>query len=201
MESDTQDCRLISILEIVGAHFVDVFYNHIYSSARTALAQGGRTRILVTDEYCRRVRAYVLGVKQDPRCYGDVVMGLHRYFQGYSTLSFADFVDRIVSQFVPEDYYKLMHASDKDESMSTVICDLVVGLGAYATGQDMLARVIDDRVAHPQVTIRMLQDHSITLMLAKRDEVHNQFLRKLGSGQLAYVARMAKFPNIDLSSV
>jgi hypothetical protein len=175
------DNYLLSILEIVGAHFVDVFYNHIYSSAHTALSQSTRTRISVTDEYRRRVQAYTLGIKQDQQCYRDIITNLHTYFQSmtrYSTLSFADFIDRIVSQFVPNEYFQLMRSSDKDETMGTIICNFIAGLGAYVTGSEMLPRIIDGRAEYSQVTIRMLQDHSITLLLAERDELHNLFIRK-----------------------
>ncbi len=193
MDTERQpDRKLVSTLEIVGSHYVDVFYNHIYNSACTALAASDRSRISLTDEYRRRVQAYILGVKQDDQCYREAVTNLHRYFQSttrYSTLSFSDFVERVVSQFVPPDYYKHMRAPDKDETLGTILCDLVAALGAHVTSPGMLPRVIDSRQvetatpASHQVTIRMLQDHCTTLLLAKRNEIYNQYLRKLGQAK------------------
>jgi hypothetical protein len=176
------DPRLISILEILGSQFVDVYYNHVYNSAQTHLKSGGS----LTDEYVRRVQAYIIGVKSDERCYREVVQNLHKYFQTttrYTTLSFADFVERIVQQFIPEEYYDLLKAPEKDESLGSIVADLVSALGAYVTSPDMLRRIIDGHDHQPRVTIRMIQDQAVTILLAKRGEIHNSFLRRIGQAK------------------
>ena len=103
------DRKLISVLEILGSHYVDIYYNHIWSSARTGLKAGGS----IADEYARQVKAYIVGIKTDPESYRSIVGHLHVYFRTitrYTTLSFADFVDRVVSQFLPPEYYALVKA-------------------------------------------------------------------------------------------
>jgi hypothetical protein len=176
---DSYDRKLISILEIVGSHFVDIFFNHVWASAHTNLKSGTS----ITDEYTRRVKAYILGVKTDERCYRDIVTRLHEYFRAttrYTTLSFSDFVERIISQFIPLEYYDLLNAAEKDETLGSVIADLISGLGTYVTRPDMLRRIIDEHDLQPKVTIRMIQDQGVTVLLAKRSVIHNNFLRKIG---------------------
>lgn len=176
------DQKLISILEILGSHFVDTFYNHVYNSAQTNLKSGGS----LTDEYVRRVQSYIVGVKTDEQCYRQVVQNLHRYFQTttrYTTLSFADFVERIVQQFIPPEYYDLLKAPEKDETLGSIVADLVSGLGAFVTSPDMIRRIIDEHDRSPRVTIRMIQDQGITILLAKRGELHNGFLRRIGQAK------------------
>ena len=174
--------RLISILEVLAAYFVDVFFNHIYSSARTGQKTGGS----LTDEYVRRVQAYVVGVKTDEQCYRQIVQDLHAYFRKmtrYATLSFADFVERIVQQFIPSEYYDLLKLPEKDESLGSIIADLVSGIAAYVTSPDIIWRLIDEHDHNPQVTIRMVQDQSVTILLGKRGEIHNSFLRRIGQAK------------------
>ncbi|GFR88143.1 BA71V-B475L [Elysia marginata] len=176
------DPRLISILEILGSQFVDVYFNHVYNSARTHLETGAS----LTDEYVRRVQAYIIGVKNDGRCYREVVQSLHKYFQAttrFTTLSFADFVERIVRQFIPEDYYGLLDAAEKDEALGSIVVDLVSTLGSYVTLPDMLRRIIDGHDHLPRVTIRMIQDQATTILLAKRGEIHNSFIRRIGQAR------------------
>jgi hypothetical protein len=176
------DKRLISILEILGAQSVDIYYNHVYISARTHLKPGDS----LTDEYVKRVRAYIIGVKTDEGCYLEVIQNLHKYFQSltrYTTLSFADFVEKIVQQFVPPEYYDLLKAPEKDEYLSSIVADLVSTLGAYVAKPDMLRRIIDEHDARPTVTIRMAQSQAVTILLAKRGEIHNSFLRRIGQAK------------------
>lgn len=174
------DKRLISILEIVSAHFVDIFYNHVYHSSRLK-ADGSHT-----DEFVRQVQAFVIGVKTDEQSYHQIVQRLHEYFRQstrYATLSFGDFVEQITQQFIPKEFYDSLKMPEKDETLSSIIADLVSALGAAVTAPDMLQRIIDNHDANPRVTIRMIQDKGITILLAKRGEIHNKFLRRIGQAK------------------
>lgn len=176
------DPKVISVFEIVSAYFCDTVFNHVYHSAKTNLVGGSS----LTDEYVRRVQAYVVGVKSDGRCYSDVVQGVHTYFTGttrFTTLSFAEFVDRIVGVCVPEEYFRQFSPQDKDELLSSVICDLVSNLAAFVTKPDTLRRVIDGHAVNPEVTIRMLQDAAVHSLVTKRATLHNKFLHKMGQAR------------------
>jgi hypothetical protein len=178
----SHDPRVISVFEIIGAYFTDTMYNHVYHSAKTNVTSGSS----VTDEYVRRIQAYVVGVKGDATCYRDVVQGVHTYFTGttrYTTLSFAEFVDRIIGICVPEEYFRQFAPQDKDELLSSVICDLVSNLASFATKPDMLRRIIDGHRTTPEVTIRMLQDAAVNALITKRAALHNKFLRKMGQAR------------------
>ena len=178
----SHDPRVISVFEIIGAYFTDTMYNHVYHSAKTNVTSGSS----VTDEYVRRMQAYVVGVKGDANCYRDVVQGVHTYFTGttrYTTLSFAEFVDRIIGICVPEEYFRQFAPQDKDELLSSVICDLVSNLASFATKPDMLRRIIDGHRTTPEVTIRMLQDAAVNALITKRAALHNKFLRKMGQAR------------------
>lgn len=176
------DRRMISILEIIGSYFVDIIFNHVYTSARTNQSGGSS----LTDEYIRFATAYMTGVKSDKKCYGDTVRGLHKYLAGttsYTTISFSAFVDLIVKNYIPEEYFREFTSPDKDEILSSILCDLVSNLISGATEHSMLRRIIDEHDQAPAVTIRMLQDIAIQSLLAKRSELLNKFLRKKGQAR------------------
>jgi hypothetical protein len=181
-KNSSQDPKVLSVFEIVSAYFCDTVFNHVHYSAKMGLSSGAS----LTDEYVRQIHAYVLGVKTDSRCYSDVIRGVHGYFTGttrFTTISFAEFVDRIVGVCVPEEYFRQFNAQDKDELLSSVICDLVANLAAFATTPDMLRRIIDGHTSAPEVTIRMLQDAAVGALVTKRAALHNKFLRKIGQAR------------------
>ena len=178
----SHDPRVVSVFEIVGAYFTDTVFNHVHHSAKVNLTGGSS----LTDEYVRRIQAYVLGVKNDGRCYSDVVQGVHAYFTGttrFTTLGFAEFVDRVVGVCVPDEYFRQFSPQDKDELLSSALCDLVSNLAAFATKPDMLRRIIDGHDKTPDVTIRMLQDAAVNSLITKRAALHNKFLRKMGQAR------------------
>jgi len=181
-EYSTQDPKIISVFEIIGGYFTDTIFNHIYAGAKTNLKSGSS----ITDEYVRRLQAYMTGIKNDEKCYSEVIQGVHRYFTRltrYTTLSFSSFVDRIVGVCVPEKYFQEFSPTDKDELLSSIICDLVSNLIVYAAKPDMLKRIIDEHEKSPSVTIRMLQDTAISSLLAKRALVNNKFMTKAGQAR------------------
>lgn len=177
-----QDPKVISVFEIVASYFVDCFFNHVWHNARTSLS-GGTS---LTDEYVRRIQAFVTGTKNDPRCYSEVVQGVHAYFTNttrFTTLSFAEFVDKIVSVCVPAEYFRQFTSADKDELLGSVLCDLIANLAAAVTKPDTLKRVIDEHTKTPELTVRILQDVAVGALVAKRAALHNKFLHKMGQAR------------------
>ena len=179
-----QDPKVISVFEVVASYFVDCYFNHVWHGARTHVSSGRS----LTDEYTSRIQAFVTGTKNDPRCYSEVIQGVHSFFIGttrFTTLSFAEFVDRIVGICVPPEYFRQFSAQDKDELLSSVICDLVANLAAGTTKPDMLRRIIDEHSKTPEVTIRMMQDIAVSSLITKRAALHNKFLHKMGQAREA----------------
>jgi hypothetical protein len=84
---------------------------------------------------------------------------------------------------MPDDYFDSLNNNEKDEVLGSTICDLVSGLGVYATSPDVLYRIIDHHDAQHEITIRILQQYAITLLLAKRDSIHNKFLKNIGQAK------------------
>ena len=171
------DPKVVSVFEVVGAYFCDTMFNHIYLGA----AGAGADR--AADEYVRRVRAYVVGVKGDAQCYQNVVEGVHAYFAGvtsYAALSYAEFVDRVVGVCVPAEYFRQLTTAHKDELLSSVVCDLVAALGAYVTRPDVLARVVGGHARAPEATVRAMQDAAVGALTAKRGALFNRFLGAVG---------------------
>ncbi len=165
-----------------GAYFTDVFFNHIYSSSRANLA----SRASLTDEYTRELQAYLIGVKNDSESYSKIVQNLYQYFTRttrFTTIGFGEFVNRIVHTSIPDEYYRQFSTEDKDEVLSSIVCDLVSNLAAFVTTPEMLRRIIDEHDKVPATTIRMIQDNALSSLFEKRAALMNKFIRKQGQAR------------------
>lgn len=183
VQFENQDPKMVQIYEIISSYFSDVFYNHVFSSSSAALNKSGGGKSL-TDEYVRQTQAYLTGIKTDAACYKQANTDLYRYFsEFYKSLSFSQYVDRVVSQFVPDKTFSGLKAAEKDEIMGLVICGLVSALAAYSTKPELLRRIIDQHGVNAQVTHRMMQDVGITELITQRETLLNKFLKRQGQSR------------------
>jgi hypothetical protein len=174
---DSYDKRTISIFEVLGSYFVDLYFNHIYASSKLNIINSNGNSI--TDEYKAQVQAYMTNVKGDHSCYTDTINKLYNYYKNttsYKTITFNTFIDHIVFEIIPVDYFESCTTKEKDEMLGNAIYDLISGLGVYVTSIDILPKIIDHH-DQPEYTVRLIQDYAVTLLLTKRDFIHNQFIK------------------------
>jgi hypothetical protein len=183
-EFKNYDRRLISICEVVGAHYVDVYFNHVWSFA-VANAKLAKKESL-TDVYVHTVQTYIASVKTSEKSYQETVGKLFEYYKTatrHRNSSFVDFQEAILVQFIPPEWYERCRTKQKDEAFCNIVNDLISNIGVYMTSPDMLRRVIDSHEEQPRVTIQMAQVKAITILITKRDEIHNRFLGRLGQAR------------------
>ena len=183
--------RFQSIVDIIGSYFTDIYFNSIHKTAtKNVTAESS-----VTDEYRNSTDRFIQGVKTDERHYRSVITSLHRYFSEetkFSSISFVSFVDIIIEQFVPIEYYQLLVTQDKDEMLSSIVCDLVSNLGVFVTTHSSLKRIIDEHDTGAAVTINMIKEHAKQTMTAKKDNIRNEFLKRKGQCQEMIPASVAE---------
>jgi hypothetical protein len=165
------------LFELVGTHFVDVFINHLYKTAKKVAATNGET---VTAAYQRATSAYATAIKSDGAAYLQTVKLVHQHVRSQTEIGvdFAGFVDRIVGSLVPPKYLRSMQDNQKDEIMSDFLCNLISGLAVYATTTEHLREIIDHRVDRHRglQAVRKMQDHAVHLLNADQERLYNKFL-------------------------
>jgi hypothetical protein len=176
----TEDSKINSVFEVLGSYFVDVFFNHIYNSAKSARA--GQTSL--TDEYIRRVSAYSQAIKTDQKCYNDTVAQLHTYFRAktrFTTINFNSFVDSIVGPCIPEEHFRQCTNEAKDVFLGVIVCELVSSLVSTTTEPAVLRNIIDKRKENHTATTRMLQDTAVITLQSSRHSLLNKMLTRAGT--------------------
>ncbi|HVE13814.1 MAG TPA: hypothetical protein VNI01_10505, partial [Elusimicrobiota bacterium] len=167
----TRDAYLLSILEVVGSYFVDVFYNGLYAEARSSRGAAAG----LGDEYVRVVSSYAAGL-QDPVCYNNMVRGLHQRFTDSTQLGdlgLAGVVDRVAGVLAPEGDFSRLRAEDRDYLLSTLLGGAVAALAAHAISPAGIRLVVTDRAP---VAVRKLQDDAMRILLHQRDKIYATFL-------------------------
>jgi hypothetical protein len=176
------DQKVVSVFEVLSAYLTDCYFNHVFRTASDKLARDAS----LTDNYVRCIQSFAMGIKNDESCYGKLVQSLWRYFTSmtrFTAISFSEFVDRVTENCAPPEYFRQFSTSDKDEILSSMLCDLTINLATYVTRPDMLRRIIDEHRVAPTVTVRMIQDAGVDYLLTKRSALRNEFLKKMGQAR------------------
>jgi hypothetical protein len=174
--------RFQSIINIISSYFTDLYFNLLHRHA--VMSVGPESSI--TDEYRSAVSRFIQGLKTDSKHYRAAVTKLHQYFTqqtSFTSTSFTDFVNLIIEQFVPPEYYTLLTSGDKDELLSSIVCDVASHVGVYVTIPEMLRKIIDEHDKNVPVTVKMIEEHGCSTLIVKRDTVANGFLRKSSQTQ------------------
>jgi len=177
MNRENYDPKFISNGEVMGAYFLNIFYNELYIKARRSVAAGkhGST----TDAYRAMVANYIYGIENVELC-NRVVQGLHKYYQdntNYSVISLADFESKVLSQFIPAEYFRDFTGRDKDSNLCAIIRHVVSSFGNKLLEKRYLSMVIDERKVSSNV--RVLQDVVLDILIMQREEYYTNFARKI----------------------
>lgn len=178
MDRRNYDVKTIGIFDTIGSYFIDVFYNNHYLMAKGSVSDGRATSI--TDAYRANVLKYMNGIAARPDLYMTVVKKLHEYYQrtsGFGSIVFSDFEDKMLSQFIPPDYYKDFSEKHKDQTLREIIVKTVNELGEIVVGRDMLKRIIDDHMNKMNVTY--LQDRIVEIFIIQREDYYERFAKEI----------------------
>jgi hypothetical protein len=173
-----QDPKIIELYEIIGSYFTDIIFNHIYINTKTRLTK----EVSFIDEYIRRLQLYMLGIKNDPKCYNTVICELHKYYTNVSSdaITLNTFIDKIVKTCVPSSFIKELTLEHSKEIVSNIICYLITNMVIYASSPEMIVCIINNHLVNAKTTIRKLQDYAIQTMITKKINILNKFVKEAG---------------------
>lgn len=178
MDRKNYDDKVIAIFDNIGSFFVDTFYNGLYLKARDLVKTGRAGSI--TDAYRANVINYMKGIEQRPDLYISVVKKLHEYYQkssGFGAVVFSEFEDKVLSQFIPREYYRDFTEKHKDSTLHEIIVRTVSDLGEIILQKDLLKRVIDDHMNSANVQI--LQDKMMDVLITQREDYYGRFVQEI----------------------
>jgi hypothetical protein len=170
------DKKVISTFEIVGCYFVDVFYNHLYNKANERLNTSSNPSSL-TDEYKNCINQYVMGATKIKDCYTKMMTELHSYYQNhtrFSTITLNDFINNILQQYVPQEYYDVMKDNDKNLFIGKTILKIIRKFQFEIIKFETLRKIIDNH--QDPTNARYLIDKIVHLQMVERELIYREFM-------------------------
>jgi hypothetical protein len=178
MNRNKFDKQTITVFDVIGSFFVDVFYNNHYIFAKN-LVDSGRAES-ITDAYRSTIVNYMSGVASRKDLYMSVVKSLHEYYQktsGFSSVVFSDFEDKFISLFIPPEYYRDFTEKRKDSTLHEIIVKSVNEFGSVILQPKLIRNVIDDH--RNTINVTHLQDIILDIFIIQREEYYSKFAREI----------------------
>jgi hypothetical protein len=181
MDRKNYDAKVIAVFDHIGSFFVDTFYNSLYLKAHEIVKSGRSGKdSSITDAYRSNVINYMNGIVNRSDLYMVVVKKLHEYYQrssGFGAVVFSEFEDKVLSQFIPAEYYRDFTEKHKDKTLHEIVIKTVNEFGEVILRKDMLKRVIDDHMN--KTNVQLLQDRMMDIFITQREEYYGKFVQEI----------------------
>lgn len=178
MNRHNYNSKAIAIFDAIGSYFVDTFYNHHYIMAKSSVAQGRHNNI--TDAYRTNILNYMDGISRRDDLFKKVIYNLHEFYQhnsGFSSIVLSEFQDKVLSHFIPAEYYRDFTERNKDQTLRDIIVKSVNEFGEKIVSKQALTKIIDDHMNRDNVVF--LQDNIVDIYIGLREEYHSKFAREM----------------------
>lgn len=172
--------RTISVYQIVGAYLVDIYYNHLFAEAHKFRGKGDVPT--VTEGYRHATFAFLSGLDHNAKAtykaqhYKQLLIGINEYFKtwtSFNTLTVSDCVDKIVREFIPDDYFKQLDKEQKGSILRMVLTNTLREFTKIVIGE-FLAAIVDNH--EEPANVEALKDRIIDLMISEREKMFHKFL-------------------------
>jgi hypothetical protein len=172
--------RTISVYQIVGAYFIDVYYNHFYTEAVKFRNAGQVPNI--TEGYRHATFAFITAIDNKStktykvKHYNQLLTGINEYFKlwtSFSTLTLSECIDKIVNEFVPDDYSQTLSKEQKRSILRMILIDVLRKFTKIVT-TEYLQLIIDNH--EEQANIEALKEVIINLFIEEREFMFHKFL-------------------------
>jgi len=170
----------LNTFSFLSAYFIDLFYNHFYAQA--IRFHRNKQVSTITDGYKASLDAFLQNInKSDKDLYRDLVHGIHQTFidYGFKGLTYENCIDRIVKEFVPQDYWKIISFDDKSKILGIIITNSTKSM-IHKIITSHLSDVIDN---HNEVeNSNIWQDEYIHILIMEREKLYQQIINAKTNG-------------------
>lgn len=177
MHRENYSKKDLSVFDTVGTFFIDQFYNSLYLKAREHVNHGKADSL--TDAYYEAVSGYANGIRI-PKFFKMTIMKLPEYYRKasrFDTITFPQFEDKMLSSFIPPEYYRDFTSSQKDQTLFEIIVKTVQELAKIMLRSDSLRLIIDDH-QNPN-NIPIFQDQIVDVFILQREDYYAKFAAQI----------------------
>lgn len=172
------DRRVLATFDIIGCHFIDTVYNDLFLKAKHQFSIGNAKSL--TDVYRSYVIWYMQSVSEKPKNYIEIMKKFLEYYNTQTntvTATLSDLENKILSQFIPPEYYQDFNNANKEKTLYSIIIKAINQLGEIVLEADMLGRIIDDHL-NP-INVQILQEKMTDVFISQREEYYSKFVNEI----------------------
>ena len=172
------DRKVLETIDVIGCYFIDLFYNDLFLKAKHAFNTGHSKSL--TDTYRSHIIWFMRGIADKPKNYIEVMKKLLEYYNNATrtiTSTLNELENKILSQFIPPEYYQDFTNANKEQVLHDIIIKAVNQLGEVALETSMLGRIIDDHMN--QGNVQLLQEKLTDIFISLREEYYSKFVNEI----------------------
>jgi len=177
--------------------FIDLFYNDLYDQAVRYHRQ--KRVSTITDGYKCVLDAFLQNInKHDSDLYKNLVSGIYQTYlnHGFTGLSYNNCIDKVVKEFIPQDYWQISSFEDKSRVLGTVITNSTKKM-IYKIVSNYLHDVIDNH--DDRENTDLWQDEFVDILIMEREELYQSIIdAKINGGNDEHVLTNAMKKEIKL---
>lgn len=179
LDRSSYHTRTITTYNIISAYIVDIYYNHLYAEA-IKFKNSGKTPS-ITEGYKHAVFAFLSAIKPvsksyKPKHYTQILTGINEYFitfTSFQTLTISDCINKIMKEFIPNDYYDSFTKDQKRNMLRTILTNCIEQFTKVVI-QEYLINIIDN---HEEIAnIEALKEKMTDLLILERQTLYHKFL-------------------------
>jgi hypothetical protein len=165
------DVKLLNSLEIISSYFIDIFYNHLYTEAKSLKTSGQVASI--TEGYKHSLNAFLQALNKE-KTFQKFMLGIHKVFMMYGTVtvSLPDCINLIVGCFVPADYCNMSNVK-KTQVIRHSFCNSLKKF-IQKVVEEYLSMIIDEHETASNIEI--FKDNLTDIFLMERELTYQQFM-------------------------
>ena len=179
-DRSSYSARTLSVFQLVGAYIVDIYYNHLYAEA-IKFKNDGKVHS-ITEGYRHAAFAFVSAIDTKAKAnykaeyYTKLLQGINEYFicwTSFNSLTLSECIDKIVKEFVPDDYYNTLDKDQKRNILRIIITNTIREFTKVVISE-YLANIIDN---HEDVAnVEALKEGVINIFIGERESMFHKFL-------------------------
>jgi hypothetical protein len=181
LDRSAYSATTMSTYQLLSSYIVDVYYNHLYIEAIKMKNDASNPVTSITEGYKHAVLAFLSAIDNKSktykaRHYAQLLKGINEYFTtwtSFSTLTLSDCINKIVTEFVPSDFFESLNKDQRRNILRVVLTSGIRGFSEVVI-KDFLTIIIDNH--KEQSNIHALKERMVDLFIIERDGFYNKFL-------------------------
>jgi hypothetical protein len=169
----------ISTFQIVGAYFVDVYYNHLYTEAIKFKTDGKAAS--KTEGYRHATFAFLSALDNKakgyrPENYNKLLQGIYEYFvfwTNFTSLTVSECIDKMVREFVPADYFASLVKEQKRNILRQILIESIREFTKIVIGE-FLGAIIDNH--DETANVEALKEKMVDVFIMQRETMFHKFI-------------------------